>query len=114
MVKLSSITVNAADPRTLARFWCDFLDTEIAVEHEGFIWLKPGDGQTRLAFQQVEQATEGRRRLHLDLTAENPDAELARALSLGASQLEDHWAGSFHWVVLADPEGNEFCISAAE
>ncbi|AJT40753.1 VOC family protein [Psychromicrobium lacuslunae] len=114
MVKLSSITVNAHQPQRLAEFWSEFLETDVAFEHEGFIWLKPTEGQTRLAFQQIDQPTEGRRRLHLDLTSEDPEAELARALSLGASQLEDHWAGSFHWVVLADPEGNEFCISAAE
>ncbi len=105
--------INAQYPQRLAQFWAEFLRTEVAFEHEGFIWLTPGPGQTRLAFQRVEQPSEGRRRLHLDFTAEDPEAELARALSLGASQLEDHWSGSFHWVVLADPEGNEFCLSQA-
>ncbi|NYE94015.1 putative enzyme related to lactoylglutathione lyase [Psychromicrobium silvestre] len=114
MPELSSIMINALDARKLAEFWSAFLNTEIAADHEDFIWLKATEDQSRLAFQQVAEPTEGRRRLHLDFTADDPERELARALELGASQLEDHTSGSFHWVVLADPEGNEFCLSAAE
>ncbi|MFI5085074.1 MAG: VOC family protein [Actinomycetales bacterium] len=110
MPALSSIMVNSSRASELADFWAAFLGTVIEHRYEEFIWLKALDGQTRLAFQQVDEPTPGRRRLHLDFGSDDVDADLAQAVRLGASRVEDHWSGSFHWFVLADPDGNEFCI----
>ena len=111
MLRLSTVMINTENPERLARFWAQLLGTEPVSEHGDFIWLKAVEGQTGLAFQAVSEPTSGPRRLHLDLVAEDLAAELARAESLGASQLADHWSGSFHWYGMADPDGNEFCIS---
>lgn len=111
MVKLSTVVINSANVPALVGFWTGFLETEVSFSGSGFTWLKPGEGQTRLAIQEVPDPTEGRRRLHLDFAAADMVGEAARAVSLGAKRLEEHSVGNFSWVVLADPDGNEFCIS---
>ncbi|WP_427017206.1 VOC family protein [Pseudarthrobacter sp. P1] len=105
--------INSTNAPALAAFWSSYLETGIEAEHEVFIWLGRRAGETRLAFQQVERATEGRRRLHLDFGSDDVEADIARAVALGATEIEDLWSGSFHWHVLADPDGNEFCIGPA-
>lgn len=114
MIKLATIVINSAKPTELVAFWAAFLETEVSFSSDGFTWLKPGEGQTRLAIQEVPDPTEGRRRLHLDFAADDVDAEIARALTLGATRVEDHVIGTFAWVVMADPDGNEFCIAPNE
>ena len=71
------------------------------------------DGRTRLLFIEVPEAKQGKNRLHFDLRPNDVkrDDEVARLLSLGATEVADHHQpdGS-GWVTLADPEGNEFCV----
>lgn len=111
MVKLSTIVMNTNDPAPLVVFWTAFLETTVSAEADGFTWLASEPGQPRIAFQEVPSPTNGRRRLHLDFEAGDMDAEVARALSLGAKAVEEHTVPGFRWAVLADPDGNEFCIS---
>jgi hypothetical protein len=68
-----------------------------------------------LLFQPVPDPTPGKRRLHLDLNAtdRDQDAELARLLALGATRADVGQGGEESWHVLADPEGNEFCLLAS-
>lgn len=66
-------------------------------------------GSPRFFFVQVPEPRSGKNRIHLDLRSDDPDAELARLLALGATVLDDR-RGPDHWVVLADPEGNELCL----
>lgn len=110
--RIATIMVNALDAERLAAFWAALLGTSVASRYEQFVWLKPaGPGAPQLAFQQVDQPTEGRRRLHLDLHAPDPAALRALAESLGAGFVEGNDIGDFHWDVMQDPEGNEFCIA---
>src|SRR3954454_23547308 len=111
MIKLSTIVINTNNIAPLADFWTAFLGTTVASSADGFIWLAAEPGQPRIALQQVSDPTDGRRRLHLDFEASDMDAEVARALELGASTVEGHTYPTFRWAVLADPDGNEFCIS---
>ncbi|WP_231391737.1 VOC family protein [Arthrobacter sp. 35W] len=111
---LSSIMINSANAKALAAFWSSYLETGIEAEHEEFTWLGRRAGETRLAFQQVDNPTEGRRRLHLDFGSHDVEADIARAVALGATAVEDHAIDDFHWHVLADPDGNEFCIGPVE
>ena len=84
----------------------------VSSRFEQFVWLEPaGPGAPQLAFQQVQDPTEGRRRLHLDIHGPDPAALRARAESLGAGFVEGNDIGDFHWDVMQDPEGNEFCIA---
>ncbi len=108
-----SIVVNTTDPQSLSGFWADLLELAVESSYEGeFVWLSPvTPGGPKLAFQRVEHPSEGPRRLHLDLHSEDPEALLSRALELGASESARHAIGDFGWVVLQDPDGNEFCIA---
>ncbi|MFF2031301.1 VOC family protein [Arthrobacter sp. NPDC058192] len=110
--RIATIMVNAVDAERLAQFWAALLGTAVSSRFEQFVWLRPaGPGAPQLAFQQVAEPTEGRRRLHLDIHGSHPAALRAHAESLGAQFVEGHDIGDFHWDVMHDPEGNEFCIA---
>ncbi|OFI38977.1 glyoxalase [Arthrobacter sp. SW1] len=110
--RIASIMVNASDAESLAAFWSAVLELPVASRHGQFIWLEaPGPGAPQVAFQQVPEPSGGRR-LHLDLHHPDPAGLRRRAESLGAVFVEGHDIGDFHWDVMQDPEGNEFCIAA--
>ncbi len=67
-------------------------------------------GHPRLFFQRVPEAKVVKNRVHLDLSADDPNAEIDRLVSLGATVLNRHDEGEHRWVTLADPEGNELCV----
>jgi hypothetical protein len=122
--RVRNITVDCADPYKLATFWSQvtgFLedpeDGNDPGDPEGF--LHGTDGHPNLLFVTVPEPKTVKNRLHLDLmpTDRTRDQEVERLLGLGATQVADRRRpdGS-GWVVMADPEGNEFCVerSAAE
>ena len=115
-----NITFNAVRPRELARFWSSVTGYPITDEHDDFVRLRAPDerGVRHILFFRVEDPTPGKNRVHVDLAASDPLAEIARLLVLGAT-LEDDltdgqptWRGGHgtKWVVLHDPEANEFCL----
>lgn len=119
---ISHTTVDCADAYTLSRWWLNVLDwTGVPDEHD-----EPGDeecmivsrdGRHRLLFIEVPDTKRVKNRIHFDLRpAEGPrDDELARLLALGATEVNDlRNPDGTGWVVLADPEGNEFCILRSE
>ncbi|AIX99810.1 hypothetical protein ART_0212 [Arthrobacter sp. PAMC 25486] len=111
MIRLATIVINTENPATLANFWTAFMCTEVESTAPGFTWLKAVHGGPRIALQEVMYPSEGPRRLHMDFATDDVDTEVARAISLGATRLEEHTFPDFRWVVLADPDGNEFCIA---
>ena len=109
--KLSSVVFDCRDAGALARFWSQLLDTEIAVEHSGFIWLKPpNEGAMAIAFQEVPDPTPGKNKLHIDAYHHDLEAMADRVVELGGSVVEPHEVPGFLWTVYADPEGNQFCV----
>jgi predicted enzyme related to lactoylglutathione lyase len=112
MVEVSGVVINTTDEEKLAAFWSQLLGAEIGRRSEGFIWLRrQRQGAYSIAFQRVPDPTPGRRRLHLDTSVKDIDAATMKIVELGGSQVEDHEVGGFHWRVMADPDGNEFCIA---
>lgn len=109
MLKIESITVDAADPAKLAEFWAALLNGTVHRDDDGDAWVE-GHGGPPILFVPVDDERMVKNRVHLDLRPEDRDAEVARALELGARQVEVGQTGEESWVVLADPEGNEFCI----
>ncbi|BCJ68352.1 VOC family protein [Polymorphospora rubra] len=112
------IDFDCADPYALAGFWAAALDYRLGDDdHPGDpeVLLSPtGDGTGPvLLFLRVPEPKQVKNRLHVDLqpTDRTRDEEVVRLLGLGATQIADHRRpdGS-GWVVLADPEGNEFCV----
>lgn len=109
-IKWFSLTVDAVDPPKLARWWAEALDYQVVFEEDGYSaiaedeWTFPG-----IAFNRVSEDKVGKNRLHWDLNPTDQNAEVERLLALGAVKA-DIGQGQVPWVVLADPEGNEFCV----
>ena len=109
--RFEAVTIDCRDKHALAAFWCGLLGTTVRGELGQYLGLHPtSEGHPRLVFQQVEQPAEGRSRAHLDLECEDVEAETARAIALGATLLEAVEDLGMRWNVLADPEGNVFCL----
>lgn len=113
--RFTELAIDCADPTALARFWCSALGHEVLDEEDGLVTIgSPGVTPT-LTFARVPEGKAVKNRLHLDLTPTDTeqDDEVCRLLDLGARRV-DVGQGDVSWVVLADPEGNEFCVLAAE
>jgi hypothetical protein len=116
--RLVHLVADAAGPAGLARFWAAALGWEVAAEEPGevVVWPRgygyPDPVALPLVFVPVPEPKTGKNRVHLDLattSAAHQAAEVERLLSLGATPA-DIGQGEVPWVVLADPEGNEFCV----
>ena len=110
--KLTEVVVDAADPERLSRFWAAVLGWEVKEVDEGGVEIgAPDGGLPALVFVPVPEPKAGKNRVHLDFNPTGCDQaeELARLLALGAVEV-DVGQGEQTWVVLADPEGNEFCL----
>ena len=135
------IVVDSARPHELADWWAEVLGWQVEPQDEAFIrrmiaagyateeetthhrgalvWRagaalnSPDPGRPRLLFQTVPEGKSVKNRLHLDVRvgAERRKAEVARLLGLGTTELWRAAQGPYEWVTLADPEGNEFCVT---
>jgi predicted enzyme related to lactoylglutathione lyase len=106
------VTVDTLDPAPLAAWWQAQLGGELHDPHEGH-YLMLMTQPVVIAFQRVDDPTPGKNRLHLDLVADDLDAETDRLLAAGAGLVERRSAGDFRWVTLSDPDGNEFCVASS-
>ena len=112
-LRWQAVCIDSTDPAPLARWWADLLGWSISEEDDDEIELTPPSGSWPLLLVvRVPEAKAGKNRLHLDLVPDDQDAEVARAEAMGARRV-DVGQGAPSWVVLADPEGNEFCILRA-
>jgi len=102
--------VNARDPEALGRWWCDALEWVVVDEGPGeFEIRESADRVPGLLFVAVDELQAPKSRLHLDFRPDDQAAEVARLERLGAVRA-DVGQGEQSWVVLVDPEGNEFCV----
>lgn len=117
-----NVTFDAEQPRTLGRFWSEVTGYSVVDERDDFVRLRaPGHlGAHHMLFIRVDDPTPGKNRVHVDLAAPEPDEEISRLVGLGASLVDEpqdrtpRWreGNGVRWVVLRDPEGNEFCLGA--
>jgi predicted enzyme related to lactoylglutathione lyase len=113
---LGWIQVDCADPVRLARFWSLVLGLEIAPAFEEppvYVGLVPaGSDAPSVSFQRVLESKVVKNRLHFDITVDDVEEASARIEGLGGVRLpgEDVSEDGFRWRVMADPEGNEFCV----
>jgi predicted enzyme related to lactoylglutathione lyase len=111
--ELYTVTLDAADPRRLADFWSEILGYKVVFDSPEEVAIeKPNGNGTAILFIKVPDAKAGKNRMHFDLNPDDQAAEVERALSLGATHVEIGQARDpdVTWKVMADPEGNEFCI----
>ncbi|MCL2803184.1 MAG: VOC family protein [Micrococcales bacterium] len=113
-INIGMVTFDTTDARALAAWWAEALETQIVYDGDGFfVMVAAGEGLS-LGFQKVTDPTPGKNRLHLDMSAPNRDAQVERLKSLGAKFVAAHQMGPLDWVVLEDPDGNQFCLAAPE
>ena len=111
--RVYNITIDARDPSALAEFWRQALDYRVAYAEPHEVGIEPaGDGadaSPALVFVPVPEVKVVKNRVHLDLAPDDQASEVERLLALGARRV-DIGQGEVSWVVMADPEGNEFCV----
>ncbi|MEV6756649.1 VOC family protein [Streptomyces sp. NPDC051214] len=120
--RFTELVVDCHDPQRLAAFWCEVLDFTVLDRSEGKVEIgswEPTAEEVRtsqmpptLVFIQVPEARIVKNRLHLDVSPidNSTEEEVARLISLGATRADAGHDPARSWVVMADPEGNEFDV----
>lgn len=114
------VTIDAADAdaERLAAFWREALGYRLLYERQPYIVIgpPPGDPRPRVLIQRVDRVTPGKTPVHMDLRVDDPDAEVARLLALGARiewEIDETEAGFIRWTTMSDPQGTLFCVCPA-
>jgi len=114
--RISELVLDCREPEVLARFWCEVLDFVVLDRDEDGLEIGPREGfggaQPTIILSRTDKPEPAKPRLHIDVNAtdRDQDPELERLLSLGARPADIGQTGDESWHVLADPEGNEFCL----
>jgi catechol 2,3-dioxygenase-like lactoylglutathione lyase family enzyme len=111
---VSQLSIDAHDPGAQARWWADVLGWQVVWEDEDEVGIEPlDDSATSWLFLRVPDEKSVKNRLHVDLRppdGSDQPTELGRLLDLGAVPIDIGQGSDATWHVLADPEGNEFCL----
>jgi predicted enzyme related to lactoylglutathione lyase len=116
MLRIQALAIDARDPAALARFWEAALGWRVTDADDEEVVVEPPEDSEEdgvvpdLLFLRVPEGKEVKNRLHLDLRPGNQAVEVARLEDLGATQVSIGQGDDVTWVVMADPEGNEFCV----
>jgi hypothetical protein len=117
-IRIQSVVIDSHDCELLARFWSDAIGWRITYQSDDEWVLEPPEGSPAndvapdILFVKVPDDKTTKNRLHLDLRPKDQGFEVERILGLGATRVDIGQSDEVTWVVLADPEGNEFCILA--
>ncbi|MDT5337887.1 MAG: hypothetical protein QOD90_3392 [Mycobacterium sp.] len=111
-LRFTEVCVDAADIHALGQWWADALGWPSETTEDGDVVLRAATGPDWL-FLAVPDDKVVKNRIHFDFTPDDQQAEVDRLVGLGARHV-DIGQGDESWVVLADPEGNEFCVLAAK
>jgi catechol 2,3-dioxygenase-like lactoylglutathione lyase family enzyme len=115
-LRIQCLCIDTADPAVLAAFWQSALGWRRTFERDDEVVLEPPEGTPEdgvvpdLLFLRVPGGKAGKNRLHLDLRPEDQAAEVARLQGLGARLADIGQGPEVSWVVMADPDGNEFDV----
>jgi hypothetical protein len=114
---MQAVAVDALDPEPVARFWAAALGWRITYESPDEWVIEPAGGSREdgvaadVIFLRVPEAKQLKNRLHIDLRPDADQAgEVERLIGLGATRADVGQGADVSWTVLADPEGNEFCV----
>ena len=115
-IRIQCVVVDARDPAAQARFWSEALGWRVTHETPQESVIEPPQGSPAVdvapdvLFVRVPEHKATKNRLHLDLRPDDQERDVDRLLALGATPAHVGQTGDESWVVLADPEGNEFCV----
>ena len=113
-LRLGEVVIDCAEHGAVVDFWQAALDYDRQEVNEQYLALAPRDtepGRPPILFQKVPEPKVAKNRVHLDFRSESMADEVARLRGLGATFIAERSLGTLTWTVLADPEGNEFCVS---
>ena len=112
MLALANITFDCADAGALAAFWSAALERPVDDGASAFFaTIGAAEPGPTLMFLKVGEPKTAKNRCHLDLTADDREAECKRLLDLGARHVSEHDEYGHRWTVLLDPSDNEFCVA---
>jgi predicted enzyme related to lactoylglutathione lyase len=111
IAKLGATVIDVNDIELEKAFWQAALGVEAGAEPDGYVFFKAQEGRSGLTLQKVPEAKSIKNRVHLDLEVPNLDEGIAQLEALGATVVHPKPAEGWQWVVMTDPEGNEFCVS---
>jgi predicted enzyme related to lactoylglutathione lyase len=107
------LVLDCSEPEVLAEFWSSALGMVRLGSAGNYVLLvSPSGALPKLLLQRVGEPKETKNRMHLDIETSEVDAEVSRLESIGARRMEGETRSEHgsHWVIMADPEGNEFCV----
>ena len=108
-VRLTWMIVDCTDPERLAAFWGGLLGRKVGERKGPYVFLATGASSGYdIGFQRVVEPKRDKNRVHPDLICDDVHATAARVEELGGTRVQDYQSGGF--LVMADPEGNEFCL----
>src|SRR5690554_5173936 len=111
-LRWEQVVIDCHDFTALGTWWADALGWEVIAQDDGEMEVRNPAGGPTLLFLDTPDEKVVKNRLHLDFVPDDQAAEVERLLGLGATRA-DVGQGEQTWVVLADPEGNEFCVLSA-
>ncbi|MCL2467334.1 MAG: VOC family protein [Micrococcales bacterium] len=112
-ISVGMVTFDTTDARALAAWWAEQTGGTVVDEMEGFFVMVTTPTGVDLGFQKVPDPTPGKNRLHLECGSADPGTEVERLVAAGATLVAFHdEIPDFTWTVLADPDGNQFCVAA--
>lgn len=109
-MKFTYLTFDAGDAEQLATWWAELLDWELVVSDPGRSWIARSPGETSMLFLPVPEGKTAKNRCHPDIHSTDLEANVAKALRMGATETARFNDPGDRFVVFQDPEGNEFCI----
>jgi len=113
-LRVTEVVIDCRDHGAVVDFWAAALEYERHQVNEQYVLLASSEravGRPPLLFQKVPEPKAGKNRVHLDFRAEVMADEVDRLRGLGAIVIAERSLSEFSWTVMADPEGNEFCVS---
>jgi hypothetical protein len=112
-LRVEAVNFDCHEPERVARFWGTALGREPKSEDD-YWYLDPGETGPEMIFISVPEGKDVKNRIHVDLRPDDQAAEVERLIGLGAKHAQIGQTGEESWIVLADVEGNEFCILRAK
>lgn len=107
---LHAIVLDVNDLERCAGFWSEVLGKKISFQTDKYCRMGGSDDTPSLLLQKVPELHENKNRAHIDLDVINLEAAVQRVLDLGGTRLEEISEYGIRWAVMADPDGNEFCL----
>jgi predicted enzyme related to lactoylglutathione lyase len=113
-ISVHSVTIDCHHPIAVANFWAAVFGRSVADgASDYFAQIPAGADGPGMMFIAVPEGKTAKNRMHLDLSADDRPAEVARLVALGAAVKAEHAEHGFAWTTLVDVEGNEFCVASA-